>query len=196
MTKHADDRSDSAESRYMIPYQIIRSSRKTISIQITTDGQVCVRCPSKMRSEDVHRFVQSKSDWIQKHLRTQRALPKLPAFTADELHALASRALEIIPRQVAHFAPKVGVTYGRISIGNQRSRWGSCSSQGNLNFNCLLMLAPPEVLDYVVVHELCHRKEMNHSKRFWDEVQKILPNYDAQRQWLKENGNSLISRLP
>lgn len=196
MTKHADDRRGSAESRYMIPYQIIRSSRKTISIQITTDGQVCVRCPSKMRSEDVHRFVQSKSDWIQKHLRAQRALPKLPAFTAEELHTLASRALEIIPRQVAHFAPKVGVTYGRISIGNQRSRWGSCSSQGNLNFNCLLMLAPPEVLDYVVVHELCHRKEMNHSKRFWDEVQKILPNYDAQRQWLKENGNSLISRLP
>ncbi len=179
-----------------MPYQIIRSSRKTIAIQITPDGHVFVRCPNRMPAEDIHKFVQSKSHWIQKHLCAQSAWPQLPAFTAEELHTLASRALEIIHQRVAHFAPKVGVTYGRITIRNQRSRWGSCSTQGNLNFNCLLMLTPPEVLDYVVVHELCHRKEMNHSKRFWDEVQKILPNYDAQRKWLKENGNSLISRLP
>ena len=89
----------------------------------------------------------------------------------------------------------MGVTYGGITIRNQRSRWGSCSGQGTLNFNCLLMLAPPEVLDYVVVHELCHRKEMNHSAAFWAEVARVLPDYEARKRWLKENGPALIGRL-
>ena len=78
----------------------------------------------------------------------------------------------------------------------QRSKWGSCSSAGNLNFNCLLLLAPLEVLDYVVVHELCHRLEMNHSPRFWAEVRRVLPDYEAARGWLREEGGSLMARLP
>ncbi len=96
---------------------------------------------------------------------------------------------------MAHFAPLVGVSYGRITIRNQRTRWGSCSGKGNLNFNCLLMLAPPEVLDYVVVHELCHRKEMNHSPRFWAEVARVLPDYQQRRRWLKEHGGALVQRM-
>ena len=92
-------------------------------------------------------------------------------------------------------APLVGVSYGGITIRAQKTRWGSCSSKGNLNFNCLLLLAPAEVLDYVVVHELCHRREMNHSPKFWAEVERVLPDYDARRKWLKENGPGLISRL-
>ena len=71
-------------------------------------------------------------------------------------------------------------------------RWGSCSSKGNLNFNCLLMLAPSEILDYVVVHELCHRKQMNHSKAFWLEVEKVLPDYKESIEWLKEEGCQLM----
>ena len=80
---------------------------------------------------------------------------------------LASKALDYIPGRVKYYADIIGVTYGKITIRNQKTRWGSCSSKGNLNFNCLLMLMPPEVIDYVVVHELCHRKQMNHSKAFW-----------------------------
>ena len=97
--------------------------------------------------------------------------------TLDKIKALADQALKIIPARVEYFARIIGVTYGNITIRNQKTRWGSCSSKGNLNFNCLLMLAPPEVLDYVVVHELCHRKQMNHSKAFWTEVENVFPDY-------------------
>ena len=85
----------------------------------------------------------------------------------------------------------LGVTYGRITIRNQRSKWGSCSSKGNLNFNCLLMLTPPEVID----SELCHRKEMNHSERFYAEVLRIFPDYYKWNKWLKENGGAIIARM-
>ena len=103
--------------------------------------------------------------------------------------------MEYIPQRVAHYAAKLGVTYGRITIRNQKTRWGSCSSKGNLNFNCLLMLTPPEVIDYVIVHELCHRKEMNHSARFWTLVASILPDYTEQKRWLREHGGVIIGRL-
>ena len=175
-------------------YRVIRSARKTIAIQITPEAEVVVRCPNRMRMEDIQRFLDSKSGWIAAHLARQK--PKLPAFSEEELQSLARRALTVIPGRAAYFAPIVGVTYGRITIRSQHTRWGSCSSKGNLNFNCLLMLAPPEVLDYVVVHELCHRKEMNHSARFWAEVERVLPDYQARRKWLKDNGGALIGRLP
>ena len=93
-----------------------------------------------------------------------------------------------------YFAPQVGVSYGRITIRNQKTRWGSCSGKGNLNFNCLLMLTPPEVIDYVVVHELCHRKEMNHSKAFWDQVERILPDYKVSEAYLKKEGGAIMAR--
>ena len=103
--------------------------------------------------------------------------------------------MTVIPDRVRHFAPMVGVTYGRITIRNQRSRWGSCSGKGNLNFNCLLMLTPSFCLDYVVVHELCHRLEMNHSPAFWAQVERVLPDYRKSRDWLKEHEKELIGRL-
>ena len=89
------------------------------------------------------------------------------------------------------YADIIGVDYGRITIRMQKSRWGSCSSKGNLNFNCLLMNAPDEITDYVIVHELCHRKEMNHSPKFWAHVEAVLPDYKERRKWLKDHGNEL-----
>lgn len=178
-----------------IPYRIIRSSRRTISVQITLSGEVLVRCPRRMSNADIRRFVESKSGWIERHLEKQTAAARLPAFSDGQLQALARQARQTIPERVAYFAPLVGVTYGRITIRSQHTLWGSCSGKGNLNFNCLLMLTLPEVLDYVVVHELCHRKEMNHSARFWAEVGRVLPDYEIRRKWLRENGTALISRL-
>ena len=176
-----------------ITYRVIRSDRRTVAIQIAPNGQVLVRCPRIMRNTQIEHFVQSRSAWIEKHLAMMEQ--KLPALTPNTLQRLAAQAAKEIPKRVEHFAPKVGVTYGRITIRRQRTRWGSCSAKGNLNFNCLLLLAPPEVLDYVVIHELCHRKEMNHSARFWAEVERICPDHSSCRKWLKENGPGLISRL-
>ena len=174
-------------------YTLIRTSRKTISIQLSPDGEVVVRAPYRMPKREIDRFVESKRDWIEGYLAK---LPETqPKLTNDELAELARHAKEVLPEIAARYAPLVGVDYGRITIRAQRTRWGSCSAQGNLNFNCLLMLTPDDVMEYVVVHELCHRKEMNHSSRFWAEVERVLPDYRRSRRWLKENGGALICRL-
>ena len=176
-------------------YRLIRSQRKTLSLQLMPDGSLTVRAPLRMPESEIRKFVESKQNWIESHRAKLTARPPQPHLSDVELRALADQALNVIPARVAHFAPLVGVRYGRITVRNQRSRWGSCSSQGNLNFNCLLMLCPEEIVDYVVVHELCHRKEMNHSPRFWAEVERVLPDYKQRLQWLKENGNAIMARM-
>ena len=101
------------------------------------------------------------------------------------------QAKTVIPKRVRHFAEQMGENHGNITIKNQKKRWGSCSSAKNLNFNWRLILAPEEVLDYVVVHELCHLRQMNHSKEFWHEVEMVLPNYKVHKKWLEMNGTLL-----
>lgn len=192
--------------------KIIRSNRKTLAIQINPDLSVTVRAPIYASQREIERILKEKEGWIQKHIekiREQEAKRKemygekgeygksaeREYLSNEEIHKLAEKALEYIPKRVSYFAKQIGVTYGKITIRNQKTRWGSCSSKGNLNFNCLLMLTPPEVIDYVVVHELCHRKEMNHSGAFWAEVEKVLPDYKEQVKWLKENGGKIIGRM-
>ena len=182
--------------------EIIRSGRKTISVEITRELRVIVRAPFNMSREEITGFLQKKSSWINSHLESMRKRKLEESergeslrFTNEEIKVLADDALRVIPGRADHFAPLVGVEYRGITIRNQRTRWGSCSSKGNLNFNCLLMLTPPAVLDYVVVHELCHLIEMNHSPRFWSEVRRVLPGYEAQKRWLKENGGALIETM-
>ena len=176
-----------------IAYRVVRSPRRTAAIQITAAGEVVVRVPESMSGKAVDRFVQSKQAWISRHI--EKTAGNLPKFTKAELTDLTLRAKKVIPGLAGHYGPLVGVSYGSITIRSQRTRWGSCSSKGNLNFNCLLMLTPEDVVRYVVVHELCHRKEMNHSPKFWAEVERILPDYRKSIQWLKENGPALIGRL-
>ena len=180
-------------------YKIIRSNRKSLGLEIKPDGQVIVRAPVRLSEREIRRFVIQHEDWIREHLeiikQKQENRPEIERLTMQEIQELADQALKVIPQRVAYYAPKVGVSYGKITIRNQKSRWGSCSSKGNLNFNCLLMLTPPEVIDSVVVHELCHRKEMNHSDRFYEEVLKVFPDYWKWNKWLKENGGELIQRM-
>lgn len=180
----------------MESFELIRSSRRTIAVEIK-DGSVIVRAPLQMSRAEIEQFVASRMDWINKHLQAarQRQCAPVQPFTEAEIRQLADAALQDIPARVRKYAGIIGVAVGRITIRNQKTRWGSCSSAGNLNFNCLLMLCPEAVRDYVVVHELCHRKELNHSPRFWNEVARVMPDYAARRKWLKENGQALIRRL-
>ena len=178
---------------------VIRSNRKTVAIQVNSDLSVTVRAPRSVSEKDIEEILKKKEAWISKHIeKIKEAKERFEAeptekLTREKVIALAEEALKVISERVEYFAKVIGVTYGKITIRNQKTRWGSCSSKGNLNFNCLLMLAPPEVLDYVVVHELCHRKQMNHSKAFWLEVEKVLPNYKEVRKWLKEEGSQMIT---
>lgn len=178
---------------------VIRSNRKTVAIQVNSDLSVTVRAPRSASEKDIEEILKKKEAWISKHIeKIKKAKERFEAeatekLTREKVIALAEEALKVIPERVEYFAKVIGVTYGKITIRNQKTRWGSCSSKGNLNFNCLLMLAPSEVLDYVVVHELCHRKQMNHSKAFWLEVEKVLPDYKEVRKWLKEEGSQMIT---
>ena len=173
--------------------QVIRSSRRTVAVEITRDRRVLVRVPFRMKDRDIEAFLELKSPWIVAHL-ARPVTTQLP-LTEAEKAALMASAREDIPRRVAQFAPQVGVSVGRITIRCQHTRWGSCSSKGNLNFNCLLMLCPQWVRDYVVIHELCHRREMNHSPRFWALVEANCPDYAAARKWLKTQGRAIMERV-
>lgn len=206
------NKESSENRRFAMNVKIIRSNRKTLAIQINPDLSVTVRAPMYAPQSDIERILREKESWIQKHIEKIREqeekrkkmqgekgeygeLVERDYLTNEEIKKLADKALQHIPKRVSYFAKHIGVTYGKITIRNQKTRWGSCSSKGNLNFNCLLMLTPPEVIDYVVVHELCHRKEMNHSGAFWAEVEKVLPDYKEQVKWLKENGGKIIGRM-
>ena len=177
---------------------IVRSNRKTIGLQVNADLTVTVRAPYGVTEQEIDRLIRRKKGWITKSMEKMRQLNEyreenhIQQRSMEEIRELADEAVKKVPERVRYYAPIVGVTYGRITIRNQKTRWGSCSSKGNLNFNCLLILAPPEVLDYVVVHELCHRKHMNHSKEFWAEVEKVLPNYKEAEAWLKTEGRKLM----
>ena len=188
-------------SGYPSSVPVVRSDRKTVSLELKRDGTFLIRAPRGADDAFLKKFLSEREGWLRGHLRKQESLKEknadFPAekLTGEEIRALAEEALRDLPARAARFAPLVGVRYGRITIRNQKTRWGSCSSAGNLNFNCLLMLAPPEARDYVVIHELCHRLEMNHSPRFWAEVARVCPGYKAQIRWFREHGGAIMARM-
>lgn len=130
---------------------IIRSGRKTLALEITRALKVLARAPYLMPDKDIQRFIKEKSPWIESHMEIMKKKIETDAeqkenisvFTEEEIHQLADKALKVIPARVAYYAPIVGTRFSRITIRNQVSRWGSCSSKGSLSFNCLLMLTPP-----------------------------------------------------
>ena len=177
-------------------YEVIRSRRRTISAQVK-QGRILVRAPLRMPEWEIRRFLETHREWLEKHVAKSRAEEEAKAnlhrLTADEIAELKKQAKRILPERVAYYAPLVGVSYGRITVRCQKTRWGSCSAQGNLNFNCLLMLTPPGVIDSIVVHELCHRKYMNHSAKFYAEVLRVMPDYRQQQKWLKDHGGMILA---
>lgn len=179
--------------------EVRRSKRKSATIKITADMQIVVFVPLYVSDNEIEKMVISKSKWIDKHmLKVQSTIDersKLEKITFEQVKELADQAVEYIPKRVKYYAEKENFVYNKITIKNLVSRWGSCSTKGNLNFNCLLMLTPDYVIDYIVVHELCHLREMNHSEKFWAEVEKIMPDYQRAELWQKQNGGNLISRM-
>lgn len=180
---------------------VIKSSRRTMSMEVRPDGSILVRAPFRASAEEIGNFVCSHKSWVEKQrirIRKRAAGIRLAdqnPLSPEDIRLLADQALRELPPRIAAYAGQMGVTYGRVTIRNQKTRWGSCSSKGNLNFNCLLMLTPREVQDYVLVHELSHRKEMNHSPKFWAVVEEVLPDYKKRRNWLRENGSAIIRRM-
>ena len=178
--------------------QIFRSAvRTTLEVEVKSDLSVIVRVPLSISDKEINRFIKQKETKKEKTLKRigSRQRPYFPNLSQNDIKALAEKAAKVIPEKTKYYAPLIGVNYAKITIRNQTSRWGSCSSNGNLSFNCLLMLCPDSCIDYVVVHELCHRKELNHSPRFWRLVENILPDYKARRAWLRENGSAIVNSM-
>ena len=184
------------ETEGVIRVEVVYSRRRTLGLEVRADGRVILRAPKGLSNQAVMDFVKERQAWIvQKWFETERIRrqkAERPPRDYEQNPALEAQyrkeARRRITERAAYFAEKMGVDYGRIAIKAAKTRWGSCSAQGNLNFHWKLILMPPAILDYVVVHELAHRIEMNHSPRFWAQVERILPDYRERRRWLKENG--------
>ncbi len=178
------------EAGASVPVEIIYTGRKSLGLQVKSDGSVYARVPEGTADEVVRYFIEKHTTWIlRKRSRLVNApqgqLTRLPEVTGE---AGRRQIRRLVTQRVAYYAGLMGVAYGRISMRNQKTRWGSCSSDGNLNFNCRLLFVPGELIDYVVVHELAHRRHMNHSPAFWQEVERYLPDYRERRERLKQYG--------
>lgn len=180
---------------------LVRSKRRTISIQVNPDATVIVRAPKRMPLREINAFVEEKNPWIDKHVKKalerirQNELLDIKPLSEEDIKELEKKALEVIPKRVEYYARIIGVSYNRVTIRCQKTRWGSCSAKGNINLNCLLMLVPVKVMDYVIVHELCHRLEMNHSEAFWREVKKYIPDYKEHVKWLRNEGHIINMKV-
>lgn len=163
-----------------IPYTLKTSARvKHVRIRIEPDGACVVMAPKRASRAVIDRLVASKEDWIiqaRLTLKTQ-SRPYSWRGTSAELKTFKSSALRLAQDRLKYFNQFYGFVWKDVAIRNQRTRWGSCSSTGRLSFTYKISLLPPHLADYIIVHELCHLKEMNHSKRFWALVAKTQPEY-------------------
>ncbi len=216
--------------------RLVRSRRRSLSIEITTDGQLIARAPMYMSMSKIQKFIDRKSGWINEKLAERQnknsEITKKDFIDGDLFFYLGSyHKLQIVDMQrepllfdgniftlkkskqqnaenifvkwyknqartvfqdrAKYYAEKYGFNFEKVKLSSADKRFGSCSSKGNLNFVWRLVMAPISVVDYIIVHELCHLKQMNHSKKFWDLVSSILPDYKDQEKWLKQNSHIL-----
>lgn len=170
----------------MYTYELVRSKRKTITMEITGDLKILVRAPMRMRKSDIDRFVLKYSDWIDKTMEQKRLKKELyPEPTEEELPQFKKDALEYLTKRVEHYSGIMGLYPTGIKITSGRKRLGSCSRRRSICFSWRLMLNPPEAIDYIVVHELAHLQHMDHSKNFYALVEKYMPDWKARRELLR-----------
>ena len=180
-----------SEENQRILISVKRSSRKSIGLEVRTAGEVIVRIPNRLSDKRLKEFIESHKTWIFqkialiKQKKESKKELRVPAW--DTLSDMEREKIkEKISHRIQYYSKKMQVEYQRVTIRNQKTRWGSCSSKGNLNFNYRLFYLPEELLDYVMVHELAHRRHMNHSPQFWQEVETYCPDYEICRKKLGE----------
>lgn len=168
-------------------YKRVECRGKTLSLHIDKTLQVVVRAPRWVPKAEVDRFVRSHENWIQKATERQRRRNEQEAqLTEKRITELKALAKAELPRRTAYFAKIMGVTPTSIKITSAKKRFGSCSGQNGICYSWRLMLYPSEAIDYVVVHELAHIRQKNHSPAFYREIEKILPDYKARAKLLKD----------
>lgn len=171
----------------MLPFEfeLIRSDRRTLSASVR-DGKVIVRAPLKLPERKIASFLQKHVDWILRTLeKAKEKSEKFNALTDDDILTLKAKAKAYLTQRTEEYAEIMGLKYSRITITSAKTRFGSCSSKGNISYSYRLMLYPTEAIEYVVVHELAHLIEMNHSKRFYGIIEKVLPDYKERMRLLK-----------
>lgn len=173
-----------------LPIILEYAKRKTLSIRVTNEIRLQIKAPFGTSEREIYRFLQQKRFWIYKQAKRmiECNVDKVER-SEEEIQQLRELARAVLRQKSYQYAEQLGVSFTRIRIGNQRTRWGSCSSKGTISYNWRLVLMPERIQDYVVVHELCHLLEMNHSPRFWQLVGSVIPDYTTRRTWLKEHGN-------
>ncbi len=170
-----------------LDYELIRSGRRTLAIEILRDGKVVIRAPHSMGMQDIEHFINEKAKWIEKHKQRAVSQPQkkpLDSYSEAEIAELKERARRVILPLAEHYASIVGVEYKSVKINRAKRRFGSCSEKNTLNFSCFLMLYPTEAVEYVVVHELCHILEHNHSRRFYSNIERVMPDYRSREKLL------------
>ena len=167
-------------------YNVVYSGRKTISLCVK-EGVLTVKAPYGTKQKRIDDLISSHEAWINKHIKKQREKNEKYGNLTDEMIAeLRKTAKQILPLKVAYYAKIMGLKYGKITITGAKTRFGSCSSKGNIAFSYRLMMYPDEAIDYVVVHELAHLKEMNHSPAYYKIIAKVLPDYKERIKLLKK----------
>lgn len=173
-----------------ITYEIKKSMRtRSVRIAVFPDGRVSVTAPAVMPDGIIERYVRSKAGWIKKHLgrmEARKAKSLLPKAMPGDYEKFKGQALRLVSSMIGRLSPLLGLAPKKITIRRQKSRWGSCSRKGSLNFNYRIVFLPQEMAEYIVAHELCHLKEFNHSGRFWDLVATAIPEYKRIRKALRE----------
>jgi hypothetical protein len=172
-----------------INYNLRKNRRaKRLKLTIYCDGSFAVSAPRRLSLSAIENYILQKSDWVLDKLKIFKRKTEGGIFSGTSVNDypnLKKTALELAQKKVAQFNEQYALSYRRISIRNQKTRWGSCSKLGNLSYNYKITLLPERLVDYIIVHELCHLKEFNHSRKFWDLVAQALPDYKQRRKEIK-----------
>jgi predicted metal-dependent hydrolase len=168
----------------------VRTTLRTRKVIITVHphGEVVVSASPRIPHSAIENMIKEKRGWIQEKIKEQALRPKklLSHFSVKDFKENKEKARILVTNRLEYFNQFYKYKFGKIYIRNQKSRWGSCSGKGNLNFNYKIVFLPSELADYIIIHELCHLKEMNHGQKFWDLVALHAPHHKSMRQLIKK----------